>query len=179
MSIRIPSASELPTDAYYRSVYETTMNKALSQVPRPRIPIRYQPTFRSASERRMTEAKARREHATLTPSGRVSRDGLSPGQRVAGRREVVRENNLIIYLIRVIVASGIDEAPPRHVFTPAERDTRNMVAVGTRKIVAVCESIREVRRRNARPTSTRRVTPAKFSSVRSSQIKREGNASVL
>jgi hypothetical protein len=51
--------------------------------------------------------------------------------------------------------------------------------VGTRKIAAVRERIREVRRMNARPTSVRRVTPAKFPSVRRSFIKGEGTASVI
>jgi hypothetical protein len=76
------------------------------------------------------------------------------------------------------VANDIDEAPPRHVFTPTERDTRKRVAVGTMRIDAVRERIREVRRMNARPTSVHRVTPAKFPSARSSYIKGEGNASV-
>jgi hypothetical protein len=110
MLIRVPSASELPTDAYYRSVHQTAMNNAVSQVPRLRIHIRYPPALRAANERRRAEAQARRENATLTPSGRVSRARLSPEQRAAWRREVLRRNNVIRYLIRDIVANDIDEA---------------------------------------------------------------------
>jgi hypothetical protein len=64
-------------------------------------------------------------------------------------------------------------------FTPEEYGIRKRVAVGTRRIVAVRERIREVRKMDAWPTSVRRVTPAKFPSVRCSYIKGEGNASVL
>jgi hypothetical protein len=83
---------------------------------------------------------------------------------------------VIRYLIRDIVANDIHERPD---FTPTERDTHKRVAAGTRRIVAVRERIREVRRMNARPTSVRHVTPAKFPSIRSSSIKGDGNASVL
>jgi hypothetical protein len=94
MSIRVPFVSKLPTDAYYHSVYDTSMNNDVSQVPQPRIPIRYPPAFRTTNERRRAEAQGRREHATLTPSGRVPRARLSPEQRVSRRREVMRHNAL-------------------------------------------------------------------------------------
>jgi hypothetical protein len=109
----------------------------------------------------------------------VSRARQSPEQSAVLRREVLRQINVIRYLIRDIVANDIDEAPPRPDFTPTERDTHKRVAVGTRRIVAVRERIREVRRMNARPTSVRHATSAKFPSVRSSYIKGDGNASVL
>jgi hypothetical protein len=83
------------------------------------------------------------------------------------------------YFIRDIVANDTDEEPPRPDFTPTERATHKRMAVGTRRIVAVRERIRDVRRMNARPTSVRHVTPAKIPSVRSSHIKGDGNASVL
>jgi hypothetical protein len=178
MSIRVPSTSELPTDAYYRSVYQTAMNNAVSKVPRPRIPIRYPPALRAANERRRAEAQARRENATLKPSGRVSRARLTPEQRVAGRREIMRRSALYRGPLGDMVSTDVEETHARPVFTPVERDNRKHVDVGTRKIAAVRERIREVKRMNARPTSVRRVTLAKFPSVRSSYIKEEGYASV-
>ena len=178
MSIRVPSVSELPTEAYYRSVYQTAMNNAVSQVPQLRIPNRYPPALRAANERRRAEAQARRENATLTPSGRVSRARLTPEQRVARRREIMRRNALFRGPLGDIVSTDVEETQARPVFTPVERDNRKRVAVGTRKIAAVRERIREVRRKNARPTSVRRVTPVKFPSVRSSYIKGEGTDSV-
>jgi hypothetical protein len=86
---------------------------------------------------------------------------------------------MLRYPLRDILSTDVGESSTRPLLTPEERGTRKRVAVGTKKIVAVRERIREVRRMNARPTSVRRVTPTKFPSVRSSYIKGEGNSFVL
>jgi DNA-binding MarR family transcriptional regulator len=163
MSIRVPSTSELPTEAYYRSVYQTAMNNALNQVPQLRIPNRY--------PRRRSEAQARRgNNVTLTPSGRVSRARLTPEQRADRRREVLRRNIMLRYPIRDILPTDVGESSTRPLLTPEERGTRKRQAVGTKKISAVRDRILMKGMLYERSKVVRHVTPARFPSVRSTHI---------
>jgi hypothetical protein len=163
MSIRVPSVSEFPTDAYYRSVYRTAMNNAVSQVPQPRIPIRYPPALRASNERRRAETQARRGNdVTFTPSGRVSRARLTPEQRAHIRREVLRRNIMLRCPLRDILSTDVGESSTRPLLTPEERGTRKRLAVGTKKIVAVRDRIPMKRMLNERWKEVRHVTPADY-----------------